>query len=396
MQDVRVWGPTRRGNKRTGIFQVRVKHAGQPEKWKSLRTRNPIEAEQAKRRIVRELEDGNEAALNERLEINKVFKAYRKDFETVVEAGTLENYRYAWLKFARYLGLRHPGVRYLDQLRPGHVVGFRDWMVSNEGGCTKRTTNDYIRNLGTVITKLTRVDAFTGKNVVLKVDRFSKRELRIERGTPTFLSLEEIPVLMREAAKVDKGLASFCALCIYAGLRHREAVMVRWDWITWPEPGRPAHEGYITIPVVDPMTGFRVKNGRARSIPLVESFVRFFLPLRGPRPMPGYIVAPSVVALGRRRYRWDVRKGFSAARKAARLPRKLCPKELRHTFASQCIINGVSLYQLMIWMGHEDVKTLAIYAHLNPGDPMMARWSAALERGEFAAGGVDDDRALQA
>lgn len=40
---------------------------------------------------------------------------------------------------------------------------------------------------------------------------------------------------------------------------------------------------------------------------------------------------------------------------------------MRHTFASRAVQGGVSLYKLAAWMGHTDVRTTKIYAHLQAG-----------------------------
>ena len=46
----------------------------------------------------------------------------------------------------------------------------------------------------------------------------------------------------------------------------------------------------------------------------------------------------------------------------------------RHTFASRAAQAGVSLYKLAQWMGHSDVRTTEIYAHLQAGyDPDIER-----------------------
>jgi len=42
--------------------------------------------------------------------------------------------------------------------------------------------------------------------------------------------------------------------------------------------------------------------------------------------------------------------------------------KLRHTFASQLAIGGVSIYKIKQWMGHSDIKTTEVYAHLSPED----------------------------
>jgi len=39
----------------------------------------------------------------------------------------------------------------------------------------------------------------------------------------------------------------------------------------------------------------------------------------------------------------------------------------RHTFASRAAQGGVSLYKIAAWLGHSDVRTTRIYAHLQAG-----------------------------
>ena len=43
------------------------------------------------------------------------------------------------------------------------------------------------------------------------------------------------------------------------------------------------------------------------------------------------------------------------------------PSAFRHTFASRPAQAGVSLYKLAQWMGHSDLRTTEIYAHLQAG-----------------------------
>jgi site-specific recombinase XerD len=46
---------------------------------------------------------------------------------------------------------------------------------------------------------------------------------------------------------------------------------------------------------------------------------------------------------------------------------------LRHTFASQLVIAGVSIYEVSQWLGHPDVEMTMVYAHLAPQDADIDR-----------------------
>jgi integrase len=60
-------------------------------------------------------------------------------------------------------------------------------------------------------------------------------------------------------------------------------------------------------------------------------------------------------------------------------PLKVTPHTLRHTCASRMVMRGVDLRRVQMWMGHKDIKTTLIYAHLLPSDLWSA--AAALEGG---------------
>lgn len=54
---------------------------------------------------------------------------------------------------------------------------------------------------------------------------------------------------------------------------------------------------------------------------------------------------------------------FSVAQKRAVLSRRIRFHDLRHTFASQYIINGGSIYDLQKFLGHTDIQMTTRYAH---------------------------------
>lgn len=62
---------------------------------------------------------------------------------------------------------------------------------------------------------------------------------------------------------------------------------------------------------------------------------------------------------------WQLQKGFSAARKKAKLPPTVTLHTLRHTCASWLIQSGVDLYTVGRILGHSSTQTTARYAHLS-------------------------------
>ena len=62
-------------------------------------------------------------------------------------------------------------------------------------------------------------------------------------------------------------------------------------------------------------------------------------------------------------YRYQFLSAFNTVAEAAGVE-WVTPHILRHTFASQLAIKGVSIFKISKWLGHSDVKTTMIYAHL--------------------------------
>lgn len=208
--------------------------------------------------------------------------------------------------------------------------------------------NNALRALRAFVNHARTNEWYTGENPFTKV-----KALPEPKKKPRWLNAEQIEAVLEAAEAYSNDALMVFALGIFAGLRKNELTNARWEWINWR--GKYIHiQGSET---------FQIKDHEERTVPLHDRLREI---LKADREDSGYIVAPGKEP-GQYRYRFDIRKGFTAACEEAQIP-WCTPHVLRHTFASQLVSNGVSLAKVGTWLGHADLSTTQIYAHLAPHD----------------------------
>jgi len=144
------------------------------------------------------------------------------------------------------------------------------------------------------------------------------------------------------------------ATALFAGLRWSELVNLRWENVDFQE----------NVLHIQPTDVWSPKSKRGRLIPLHPRLRAVLEPLQA----KDGVCFPAPVDRGGRPYReraypksfklWFQEVGLSGKR--------LGWHTLRHTFASLLVQEGVSVYKVCQWLGHSEVKTTQIYAHLIP------------------------------
>jgi integrase len=181
---------------------------------------------------------------------------------------------------------------------------------------------------------------------------------------PRYLEQAEIDRLLAAAKEHSRDMYMLVALGIFTGMRKNELINARWGWIDFKGGGRV---------LVQSSGRFRTKSGRDRKIPLNTRLRGILEDSKSDNP-DEFIVYPDMPEKdgSETKYRCDFTEAFRTVVNDAGLA-NVTPHTMRHSFASQLAIAGVSLYKISTWLGHASIVTTQIYAHLSPDDEDINR-----------------------
>ncbi len=168
---------------------------------------------------------------------------------------------------------------------------------------------------------------------------------RKSKPLPTVLSIEEIDRMMRMTDNL-KHLCIFYALYGH-GMRRGELLALRMEDVHWDrnqlfiKGGKGKKDRYVGL--AEELKG------------IMELYVEEYKPIywlfEGQDKIHQYSES-SVNAIVRN------------ARLKAKIPRKITPHTLRHSFATHLMDSGTQLPYIMELLGHKDIKTTMIYTHI--------------------------------
>jgi integrase len=154
-----------------------------------------------------------------------------------------------------------------------------------------------------------------------------------------FLSDEEISNLLAACSQHLKPIVS-CA--ILTGMRRGEILSLKWDHV---------RGGFIYLE--------KTKTNEARQIPVSDALEAILKDIRRKE----HLRSEYVFTFRQDWIRDNVKKSFAAAVKKAGLV-DLHFHDLRHTFASQVLLNGGTLHDLRELLGHKSMTMTLRYSHL--------------------------------
>lgn len=179
-------------------------------------------------------------------------------------------------------------------------------------------------------------------------------KLPIGDYTQKFLSKLEIDRLLQCAQKSNHPyLYHLSQLLLLTGARVGEARLARWSNVC-------LDQGIWTVP--------KSKSGRSRRIVLSDAAITVLKNIAETSVEIGVRVADNCFVFTNPRTGTCYESFYASwhkVRDAAGLP-KLRIHDLRHTYASHLINNGVSLYEVQTLLGHSTTQMTQRYAHLAP------------------------------
>ena len=169
----------------------------------------------------------------------------------------------------------------------------------------------------------------------------------------------------------DDHLKLFLILGFHFGLRRREIDHALPSWIDLEQRLLRVRNLIRPDP---PLSSFRIKNGKERTIPMSEEATEFFERYL-PKVPSGtrYLLHPEKLEGGANRYRYDMRRPFQEHIKRHGME-WLSIQGMRTTFASLLATTGlVSIQQIADWLGDTIKVTEDRYAHLLPRHDLIEK-----------------------
>ena len=174
------------------------------------------------------------------------------------------------------------------------------------------------------------------------------RRLKVPVKDPEFLSEDQVWAFLSAS---EPSVRPMHQLLIFAGLRKGEMAHLEWKDIKFER--RQIH--------IQPKKDWSPKSARPRTI---EMNAHAMEALQEAKRRNEKRVPPSLLVFpGRKGYLGDIRAGVNHACDRAGIPR-VTVHQLRHTFASLMTMKTKDLPAVSATLGHRDIKTTMIYAHL--------------------------------
>lgn len=305
-----------------GIWYVEFERG----KKKSLGTRDKKLAERLFKELQKEALKGKLILLEktQRITLDEFIQEYVQYSEACKAPTTAYRDKYALQKFREFIGNVPLSIVTAKKIE--------DYIVYLKSRGRKTTSiNIELRHLKSAFSKA-KEWGYLKENPVSKI-----KLLREEKAPPVFITPEEMKKIFEYLREKDIIFYRLVYFTLETGARRIEVLKARWEDIDW--------ERQVIV--------LQGKGNKKRIVPLSSRLKEILEPLRKEKgKIFPYEHHDSIS------HKWQ--KAMNA------LGLKYRFHDIRHTTASWLVMNGVSLKVVQELLGHSDIRTTQIYAHLAP------------------------------
>ena len=181
---------------------------------------------------------------------------------------------------------------------------------------------------------------------------------KVSKSYPVFISETELQLILEKTSR--QFLKDIFVIAFYSGLRISEILNLKWNWID-------ESQNTITTKISDV---YKTKSKRERIIPIHTKIQEIFSRLKTSKTKSSNFVFNQK---GGFKYNEDfISKQFKVSVRAAKLNDSIHLHTLRHSFCSNLVQKGASLYVVKELAGHQNLVTTQNYSHLTQSNLMNA------------------------
>lgn len=240
------------------------------------------------------------------------------------------------------------GLKYLSEIEDKHLTQF--CLKLKENGNNNKGINIILG-----VMKVMYNDALLQK-LIIQTPFSSFKNLPMEQRDYLFWSKQEIQQFL--VINKNDELYEFYLVALYTGMRRGELAGLCFDSIDF-------RSNTITVSRTRDKFGLRntTKNKLIRHIPIHPQVKSILQKLMNEKRNEKFVFAHKNGSPLRVHH---VYRMFKAAQIKAKMDKLIRFHDLRHTFATQFMVNGGSLFDLKQVLGHGDIKMTQRYAHHSP------------------------------
>lgn len=174
---------------------------------------------------------------------------------------------------------------------------------------------------------------------------------KVSKSFPLFISENELQLIIDNTPR--QFLKDIFVIAFYSGLRISEILNMKWNWIDETQ----------NLIVTKIAGDYKTKSKRERIIPIHSKISEILIRLKTAKANSNSFIISHPTG---RKFNEDfISKQFKISLRAAGLNDDIHLHTLRHSFCSNLVQRGVSLYVVKELAGHQNITTTQIYSHLS-------------------------------